>query len=383
VKITQVETYNDFVALKEEWHNTLERCNHRVFSTWEWLSTWWKYFGNNKKLLLLLAQENGKILGIAPLMYSVQSTFGLRMGKIEFIGTPESDYSEFILVEKGQECVKQFIDYILASVTESWDCIELAEIPETAGSLNHLKVLHNGTRVMQIQVSNECPYVPIVNSFDDFFNKLSSKFRKNLRRSIRQLKERHVLEFRKHSGQRDLEDSMNTMFSLHQKRWITRGWPGVFGDPRVRDFHLEIARSFSRRGWMSISSLVADGIDIASLYGFNYKSRFYANLTGMDPAYEKYGVGNLLYLNMLEDCFKEKLAEFDFMRGKEMYKYRWNSSIRSNFEVVLVRDEFLSWLQNWLSRKYSYQVNRLTYFLRLARGIRYPTAMKKKKLRLL
>ena len=92
MRVIEVNKYSDFLALEEKWQDVLEKCNYyTVFSTWEWLSIWWKHFGKGKRLVLLLAEENDKIVGIAPLMYSVHKMFGLRMGKIEFIGTPDSD----------------------------------------------------------------------------------------------------------------------------------------------------------------------------------------------------------------------------------------------------------------------------------------------------
>ncbi|MEM2970472.1 MAG: cellulose biosynthesis protein, partial [Candidatus Bathyarchaeia archaeon] len=68
-KIVEIDNYDDFLALEEDWNNILDKCDHTIFSTWYWLSNWWKHFGNGKKLLLLLAQENNEIEGIAPLMY--------------------------------------------------------------------------------------------------------------------------------------------------------------------------------------------------------------------------------------------------------------------------------------------------------------------------
>ena len=78
MNITEVNKFSDFVALEGRWKKVLQQSDHTVFQTWEWLSTWWKYFGNSKRLLILLAEENDEIVGIAPLMYSVYSKFGAR-----------------------------------------------------------------------------------------------------------------------------------------------------------------------------------------------------------------------------------------------------------------------------------------------------------------
>lgn len=108
-RIREINTYGDFLDLETAWKDSLEGQNHTIFSTWEWLSTWWKHFGEDKRLLLLLAKNEDRIIGIAPLMYTVSTMFGLRRGKIAFIGTPDSDYNNFIITEKR----KKPLDYSL------------------------------------------------------------------------------------------------------------------------------------------------------------------------------------------------------------------------------------------------------------------------------
>lgn len=160
MKIVEVKTCSDFLRLEESWKDLLERCDHSVFSTWEWLSTWWKHFGHSKQLLILLAQEKDEIIGIAPLMYSVHSVFGLRQGKIEFVGTPHSDYHDFVIARRKQECLRLFFDY-LRRAPQKWRVIELNEISEGSQSIKTLKEMSANLRL-----SDKCPYILLPKSYD-------------------------------------------------------------------------------------------------------------------------------------------------------------------------------------------------------------------------
>ena len=69
----RVEDIDCFESLRDCWNVILERNtleNNNVFLTWEWVSTWWKYFGKGRKLLILVVKDNEEILAIAPLMLS-------------------------------------------------------------------------------------------------------------------------------------------------------------------------------------------------------------------------------------------------------------------------------------------------------------------------
>lgn len=365
MKIREIDNYNDFLTLKEEWTGLLKRCEHTVFSTWEWLSTWWKHFGKDKKLLIILAEDQNKLIGIAPLMYSVHKMLGLRIRKIEFIGTPQSDYGDFVLAEKEEECLKAFTNHILNNFPEKWDCIELKEIPETAKTLILLKNMTEKIRIASTRILHECPYMPLPQSVDVLLSRLNYKFKKNLRRGQRQLEQRYKVEFTDYSSPQIFKEGMMKLFELHQKRWKLKGETGVFADQEICNFHLDVAEFFSRLGWLSLDSISADGKTIACLYGFKYGSKLYYYLSGADPTYNKYSPGNLLIFSVLQKCIKEGLIEFDFLRGEEPYKSRWTPLSRRNSNVVLIRRGVFPWLREWVARKYWFQGSLLKNLLNL------------------
>jgi CelD/BcsL family acetyltransferase involved in cellulose biosynthesis len=367
VKIIEIDNYSDFFNLKESWNKVLLKSNYSVFSTWEWLSTWWKHFGSGKRLLLLLAEENGETIGIAPLMYSVHSMFGLRQAKIEFIGAPDSDYNDFILTEKREDCVKMFMHY-LTSIPENWDCIDLRDIPETAFSLSILRNMSNRVEFAEELALYECPFTALPSSLDIFMNDLSSKLKKTLRRTGRQLEKSFEVDFMNCSSLHTLDQGMSAFFELHQKRWIAKRRSGVFSDQETCNFHMDVAKCFLKKGWLGLFLLKLSGTPVAAHYGFRYRSKFYYYLSGFDPRYSKYGVASLLIEHVISNCIQEGLLEFDFLRGAEEYKNRWNALTRWNRKVVLIKKGFLATIENWLYKEYWHQGNRLKYVLKNPQG---------------
>lgn len=315
MRIIEINKYIDFLALEETWQDILQRCSHHtVFSTWEWLSNWWKCYGNHKKLVLLLARDGPNVIGIAPLMYSVHTMFGVRQGKIEFIGAPDSDYNDFLLAEKREDCVNSFLHH-LANITENWNCIDLRDISENTRYLNILRNVTNSVEFAKESRLYQCPYAVLPNSIDIFRNRLNGRFKKTLRRTARQLEKSFDLEFTDCSSLNTLDQSMTAFFELHQKRWNTKRRRGVFSDQETRDFHREVAKCFLKKGWLGLFLLKLSGVPVAALYGFRYRSKFNFYLSGFDPQYSKYGVASLLIEHAISNCIQEGLTEFDFMRG--------------------------------------------------------------------
>jgi CelD/BcsL family acetyltransferase involved in cellulose biosynthesis len=347
MRIREVRSYSELIALKDEWKNALERCEHSVFSTWEWLSTWWKHFGGNKRLLVLIVEERDRIVGIAPLMYSVQTMFGLRRGMIQFIGCPLSDYNDFILTDKNQDWKKLFFNY-LNNLSENWSILELTDISESGNSISFLSKISSSIRPLY-----ECPYSLLPKSSDALLSSLKPKHRRSLERNSRRLKRDGLkAHFVDYSETPKIAEGMNMLFDLHQKRWKQKGFPSALDDPDVRSFNLEIARLFSKKGWLGLYSFELSGKPAAMLYGFKYRHKYYAYIQGIDPAYLKYSVGNLLILHVMNKCIQDQITQFDFLRGAEDYKKRWNTMTRWNFEVIVPRNRTLACFGYSMYKKY-------------------------------
>jgi len=358
MKIIEVNDYSHFLCLKEKWDEVLRKCDHSVFSTWEWLSEYWKQFGTNKELLVLLEQEDDKIVGIAPLTYNVCTMFGLRRGKIEFLGSPYSDYNDFVLTNE-EKCLPAFFHY-LNHISKKWDCIDLIDIPAYSKSIPFLKKFSKTLRP-----AKKCPYLLLPKSHEIFINSLDHKLRKDLHRNSKRLKTDFKMEFVDYSGTLSCVEGMKIFFRLHQKRWMVKGSPGAFADPKFRDFHLEIAKTFSEKGWLGLLILRLSGKPVAASYGFKYRRKYYYYLSGFDPDYSAYSVGNELISSVIAKCISEGFEEFDFLRGAQKYKDRWNTMTRWNRHAILIRDSPITKVENWLYDQYWLQGSRLKYLLRM------------------
>jgi CelD/BcsL family acetyltransferase involved in cellulose biosynthesis len=143
---------------------------------------------------------------------------------------------------------------------------------------------------------------------------------------------------------------MQLLFKFHQKRWRSKGLPGAFADARFRNFHLDIAKTFALKGQLGLFLLKLSGKPIAAIYGFKDQTKFYQYLSGFDPDYSKYSVGNQLTAYVMEKCIDDGLLEFDFMRGGEAYKDRWKTLSRWNYVAVIPRG-ILSNTFYWLYTK--------------------------------
>ena len=80
------------------------------------------------------------------------------------------------------------------------------------------------------------------------------------------------------------------------------------------------------------------------LLGFEYKGVIYSGLSGFDPDFYKYSVGNLVTEYMIENCIQKGIEEFDFMKGSEPNKFKWDVKYRRNTNIRIMNRKTASLL---------------------------------------
>lgn len=342
-------SFEDFLDSKDLWEDALRRSlDNHIFQTWEWLSTWWRHYGDKRRSFLIVVTEGKKILAAAPLMYTTYNLLGLRIRKMECLTDPAADYHTFLLTRNRPEYVRLIIDYAEKEAAD-WDFIELSEIPqnsETARVLTLLRPKFN----FKWRVQNRCSYAMLPTKFEDYFQKLSSNLRRNLHRYEKKAKKDYKVDFRICNNKEEIKRDMETLFILHQKEWQSKSQAGAFSDQRFRDFHLDIAACFAERGWLALNFIMLNEDPATAGYAFAYGGKLYSYLSGSDSRFSKYRVGSLRLMYLIRHCIINGLTEYDFMRGDEPYKEQWNTSIRNNLEFWVTRRRIVPTVFNFITK---------------------------------
>ncbi len=153
----------------------------------------------------------------------------------------------------------------------------------------------------------------------------SPPFVRQLRRFTRRL-EREGVRFEWVPPAQVDERLLAALFELH-----ARGRPGRDGGSFRIDqlpFHQRLAeRAAPGRGPAAVVARRGDSI-AGVLYGFWWRETFAAYQSGWDRTYARHGLGNVLVLHALEFAAAEGARSFDFLRGREPYKYRFGAHER-------------------------------------------------------
>lgn len=347
MKINEISSTDSFFELRDDWDAVLGRsADNSVYLTWEFMANSVKHLGKGKRLRILCIKDHDKIIAIAPLAQSRRSLRGWSGYEVvEPLAYWHNDYNGLILTERAQECLSLFLNYLYDQ--NDWDFIFLNNIPETSIIFDILPKLRRTFRFETCYVGAVSPYLTIPDSMSTLMNGLTAKFRKNLRRSLKNLERDYgKAELRKYNELGSLEETMKVYFCLHQKRWIEKGELGVFSDRKSREMSLSSARLLAERDWLALYFLTVNGKPIAAQYCIEYNQKMYYGLGGFDPSFSSYSVGNLIVMKVIERCIEKKIKEYDFMRGAESYKFAWSEEYRRGLDTKFVSNRPASRLRD-------------------------------------
>lgn len=339
----KLATMDEFASKREQWNDLVQKMKRpSVFCTWEWINTWFECFGHLYQPFILFLYSNEKLIGILPMAKRFirieDCAFPVRV--ISFCGSRElhSDHIDLLCSEEDSEqCINELRNYF-SKIYKEWDVIELSHLPEDS----RLKLMHNSVKIghkVEICKVSSSPYIPLQGNFEQYCMKLSSGLRRETRRIMRVLYGKENVTYSNYdpSGPYGIKD----LFDLHRLRQDRKGTKSTFQGDDLLNFHNKVIKEFHRKGWLRLAFLCHSDKPIAAIYGYDYGGRHFGYQMGIDPAWERRSLGNVLIYELIEKSYEMKLAEFDFLRGGEQYKGKWTEESRDLYDLHIYNQNFL------------------------------------------
>lgn len=326
VRVETITSLPEWELLRDDWARLWERCPSATpLQAAEWLIPWWKQF-HPGELWTLAVWNGGTLVAMAPLFESTERT---RRSKLLPVGTGNTDCWDVLIDPAMTNVGRQAIVDHLAQNVVRWDLCEFHQLPKTSPLLPAPRL--NG-RAPETTFQDSCPVLRFPQGARAIEDCIPANQLKRLRYSLRRLTAAGTLRF-EGADKQNLERHTETLFDLHTRRWSACGRSGVLNDAAVRNFHRMAAAEMLGQERLRLSVLSLSGRPIAAFYGFHGHQRTYYYLGGFDPDFQRLSPGMAMVGLAIEQAVAEGAEEFNFLRGREPYKYDWGA--RDRFHLLL------------------------------------------------
>ncbi len=315
--------------LEKDWNFLLERSSFlQPFFTPAWYKVWCHHFGNPRQVKLFSVREdNDQILGLG--IFQEENGKGEKR-KISLLGSNDVwDYRDFI-ISAGRE--RGFFEKFTNFFAEGpWEILELEGISEFSPTFKIIpKIMETKGLTISNEIEDVSLYIDLPDSWDDFLANLKAKERHELRRKIRRLQSAGDFTVEVLRERSSFMGEIEKFFALHRKSNKNKA---EFMTPQMEAFFRDLAKKFHQKGWLDLSFLKIRGKEVGTFFSFNFQDTYYLYNSGYDPDYGKLSPGIVLAAYSIQEGIKNGKKRFNFLRGREDYKYRLGGQEEKIFRI--------------------------------------------------
>lgn len=306
--------------LEEDWRELwLSLGDTTPFQSPDWLLPWWKHYGEGQ-LFSFAFWAGGRLVGLAPLQIFRTASDGGR--KVFFSGTGNSDYMDVLSDPAWRTACWTALTTEIRKRSECWDVCSFQRLRQGSPVLDDIADV-TGWRMEQREQA-PCVAIDLRDSgHGAVMLKRSKSYARKLQGTQPYSFEEATLE--------TLGEFSEALERLHQQRWREQGCRGALGAERDRSFHREVARRFLKSGMLMFYGIRMARQLIAVIYGYRVGQRVYSYLSGFDLQYKQKSVGAITIGYAVQRAINNGYQAFDFMQGKEAYKYTWGGRDKACF----------------------------------------------------
>ncbi|MGH8137906.1 MAG: GNAT family N-acetyltransferase [Steroidobacteraceae bacterium] len=346
-----------FRELQPRWGELfLSNPAHGPYQSWQWNFTWWRHFGRDGDLRLILVEDGDRLLGIAPLQL-VRRFVGIPLRHLRFLAHKRTDYTDFV-VRAGSE--PAFFNQMLTHwrTTNDSRFIEVRDLPESSPNRRYLEEQSaRAGLALRAQPGEACVTVMLAPSFEEFSQALSKRFRKDIAYYQRSFERSFAADFRAVSAPGEIRDALQDLVAVYNARWRAEHGSTQFDDPAAGRFELELGTALAAAGLYKLYLLYADRKPVAGILAYVLNNRCYVERFAHSPDLHKYSVGTVLLAMTIRDGIAQGWTELDLMRGVEPYKSRWNGQTRCTALIRISRNAGTRRALAWIDAVYRQAVH--------------------------
>ncbi len=334
----------EWECYRSQWEALLNADpSQTVFQSYDWAVAYRKIYGANAETRLLVGKDGtGNVRCILPLIVRSLSRV---IKELMPIG---GDYLDMVCApEDRSESIKALYSY-LATQRGNWNFADFRSL-RAEGVLASATDTHLAEKEAKLRVRKDVPaclramamphqrypFVPLPDTWQGYEQGLAKKFAWQLAYDKRHFFREHSEASLRLANTETLSDDLHMLFDLHQAEWTARGELGAFGSERDRQFHCELAHRFVKTGTLVLLTLRAGSEPVAALYCFRQGNSLVYYQGGFSNKFCKYSPGKMLIAEAIKHAISTGATEFDFLKGDEDSKHRWQPACRTTWRLMI------------------------------------------------
>jgi CelD/BcsL family acetyltransferase involved in cellulose biosynthesis len=328
-----VSSEDGFAQLRLEWDALVERLDlPSPFHSWDWNYVWWRHFGGNSRLRIVVFRSDGRLAGLAQLH---ERRHGGWLTSIVPIGWGNLLTEQLELLFPNQERTRLLGELRRFLSRSSWSWIGLSGLDQS-----DLREPWEGLGIVN-RKDMPFEYRELPRSWDEMVRGLNRSMRSNVKYYPKlMLRSGCPFELRVAESPADVASALPAVYRLHSARAEVR--EGVAHKDYLersdhRAFLDDVAPRLAARGEMKVGLLEVRGEVVATQMWLEKSKTMFLYYSGYLPEWSRYSVAMVTTSEILKHGIARGLDRVEFLRGTGQFKTRWDTRQRVQLDVTWAR----------------------------------------------
>lgn len=325
IQVDTVTNAKAFAALEERWNELAGRSvPSSLFHRHEWYSAAWAWRQLDSTITLFVAELNGRLAGILPLIRPVQEH--TRDRRLELLTVPDTQSADLIVSPDDGERVAAALAAELAR-RRDWDTLRLDYLdPRGAACRFLLPALAKAGLSIAAHDRGGNPCIALEASWSNYYNARSRSLKKSINLASNRLHKAGTIRIEwitaEYGDESRFELALDTAIEISRRSW-KRATGNALDQPGPQAFIRSLSRAAFRRGWASIWLLFVDERPLAMEYQLIHDGNVHALRADFDADCTDISPGAHLARYLLERLFGRGWHRYYLGPGDNPYKRRW------------------------------------------------------------
>ena len=338
-EVSCISTTDDFRQIKDEW-NALNDHSEKgtLFSSWEWLFSWWEIYQKDaeRKLHILCYREKGVLHGIAPFQILNHPKKQFPCSKqLILLGTGETDgglvlteYLDLIVTPGKETSVINAFSNELMLGQKHWQGARFKQLLPNA----LISSLFAGQRLSishKLQPNGFRTLIDLPETYKDYLMSLRKKKRNNITRMLTRLESEQDFTIDTIREGLDVDIAMTELADLNRERRGQLEQPSAFHQANFEAFHRLVVKRLLPLDKVELRILRIEGKAVAGLYSLIDNDTMHAYQSGFEADLgHRYSLLTMMITSEISNCIDHPvLKRFNFMYSADenSYKLRYSA----------------------------------------------------------
>lgn len=331
-----VEVASSFVGCSvtaAAWDELVDRLGGPVYLTYDWLKTWWEFYGRDRELRLFVFKSRAEVIGLIPVYIDSVGIWPInyRIARIVGANIPPKVFDPPVKSDCAVQCFVHLVRCLL--LQDKCDLLSFGPLSSTSASWSHFPQIERAISTlgrMEDGPKGVHSIFRLPARMEEYLDSFCKNEQKNRRKyELRALRKEYPVRVDVlSSGEEELSREFERFARQHSLQWQAEGKPGHFGAwPNALSYNRALVKCQGRLGRMRFIRIWAGEEVIANQYTFAFAGRWFWELPSrsVGPSWDRFSLGPSGIVTMIGEAIKENVHTLEGGLGHYAYKLRLNA----------------------------------------------------------